>query len=301
MRKLALIALIIITSFCFYACKSNSLGAINSFQVKDTLSAVNSIPVKIILLYGQSNATGLAGNDYLKEKAPDTYAKAEEGYQNVLINLFTENGGNSSNGEFVPVTLGQGASKDYFGPELGLADALSERFAQEKVFAIKYSWGGSILNSQWLNGKYERGELYNAAISFTKTSLEYLKSKGYIPEIAAVCWMQGESDAIEKRVAKRYLKNTRNFVGFLGEDLKDYCSNPLFIDAGVAEIEVWKHYEIVNGAKKQVAEESDLNVYFSTAEMGLTTDKEPEGNADIAHFDSLSAFALGRKFASYID
>ena len=44
----------------------------------------------------------------------------------------------------------------------------------------------------------------------------------------------------------------------------------------------------------------NLNIYFSTIDMGLTIDKEPEGNPDWGHYDSLSELALGRRFGEEI-
>ena len=68
------LSLIII--LCLTACSSNSsLDAIQSFEVEDTLESVNNMPVKVILLYGQSNATGVANNEYLSKNDKETYNK----------------------------------------------------------------------------------------------------------------------------------------------------------------------------------------------------------------------------------
>ncbi len=305
MKKILLFVLLIALIFCGISCKQKTvatpIGALTSFAVEGGVSTVTNQPAKVVLLYGQSNATGCAINAYLNQKSPSDYAEAEAGYANVLINFITENGNNSSGGYFVPTTLGQGASKDHFGPEVGIASDLSARFPNETVFIIKYSWGGSVLANQWLDGNGERGELYAAALNFTKTSLDFLRGQGYLPEIAAVCWMQGESDAVDKGTAKEYYRNTKNFVSDLRKDLKDYSSTPfLFLDAGIAEIDVWKHFEIVNQAKARFAKTDDNNIYFSTTALGLTTDQEPEGSPDIAHYDAQSALILGKEFAKYI-
>ena len=287
------------------ACKENkvdSLGASQTFEVKDTLTSVNNVNVKVILLYGQSNATGISQNAYLFGNDPDTYSHAYSGYDNIMINFITENGLNSSNGEFVNVKLGQGGGSSFFGPEVGIADNLYTRFPDEQIFIIKYSWGGSILHNQWLDGKSNRGELYNAAINFTKASLEYLKSKGYIVEIAGLCWMQGESDAVRGEYSSNYYNNTKRLAKFFREDLKKYYNNHLlFIDAGIEEIDFWPDYIKINDAKKKYSNENEYNIYFSSSELNLTTNIEPVDNPDVAHYDSLSMLKLGRKFASYIN
>ena len=301
-KVLCFLSLIII--LCLTACSSNnsSLDAIQSFEVEDTLESVNNMPVKVILLYGQSNATGVANNEYLSKNDQETYNKALNGYNNVLINFITENGNNSSNNRFVMTKLSQGYTSSHFGPEVGIADALSSKANNETYFIIKYSWGGSILHNQWLDSKYHRGELYNAAISFTLTSLKYLKSKGYIPKIAGVCWMQGESDSLNRRTANKYYKNTKNLINYLRKDLIEYYDNNLlFIDAGIEEIDIWKYYNVINNAKYKISQENEYNIYFSTKEMGLTTNLEPIELPDLAHYDSMSMLELGRKFASFID
>lgn len=301
-KVLCFLLLIIVLSLTACNNDNSSLGAIQSFEVEDTLESVNNKTVKVILLYGQSNATGVAKNEYLSKNDPEAYDKALNGYNNVLINFITENGNNSSNNKFVTTKLGEGYNQNHFGPEIGIADTLSNHNSDETYFIIKYSWGGSILHNQWLNSKYKRGELYNAAMSFTITSLNYLKSKGYIPKIAGVCWMQGESDAVWRRVANKYYKNTKNLVSFLREDLEEfYDNNLLFIDAGIKEIDMWKYHKIVNNAKKKLSEENIYNIYFSTQDMSLTTNLEPIESPDLAHYDSLSMLYLGRKFASYIE
>ena len=299
--KSKIISLFLIFSLALLAScnekEANSLGAVKEFTVQDALEEVDGLSATVILLYGQSNATGVAYNAYLQIKSPEDYSKCSAGYSNVLINFITENGWNSSSGKFVPCSLGQAVNEHCFGPEIGIADVLSKAFQDEKVFIIKYSWGGTILFNQWLDGKGNRGELYDASNKFTVASLEYLKSKGYKPTIKAVCWMQGESDSIDDNMSEKYFDNTKKFVGYLRKDLKNYCDGDFkFIDAGIAEIAVWKNHAIVNDAKKAYAESNADCEYFSTSEMGLSTLEEPEGNADVAHYDALSMLALGRKF-----
>ncbi len=301
MKKLIALFILIVFSLCLTACNSkDSMNARLEFSVEDTLEEVENTTAKVILLFGQSNATGVAGNSYLSLNDPDTYSKASNGY-NIKINYITENGGNTSNDRFVNVKLGQGANNSYYGPEIGIADYLTSNNKDENVFIIKYSWGGIFLHSQWFDKKHNRGELYNASLNFTLASLNYLRSKGYNIEIEAICWMQGESDAVYKRYARNYYKNTVKLIEYYREDLKEfYKDNLLFIDAGILEIETWPYSKIVNDAKRRVSSLSDYNIYFNTTEMNLTSNYEPEGSPDLAHYDSMSMLELGRKFASFI-
>lgn len=307
MRKILTCFLLTLIILTLVACSNGtppsaySLGAVQTFSVQDTLPAVEGKVAHVVLLYGQSNATGVASNAYFAAKSPAEYSAATAGYDNVLINFVTENGNNTSLGRFVKAVPGQGAGADYFGPEVGMANALVAKYHDEPVFIIKYSWGGTILDVQWLDGAYGRGELYNAAMAFTTASLDYLVAKGYVLDLQAVCWMQGESDSVNQAMADRYYENTQKFVGYLRKDLDSYGKNWTFVDAGIAEIEVWSHHDAVNAAKRRYAEENEHCVYFGTHEMGLRTDGEPEGAPDVAHYDSLSAFALGRAFIDNIE
>lgn len=303
MKKIFVYFITIISLFLLVACTSSKpLGATNSFSIEDNLENGNNVKAKVILLFGQSNATGISSNAYLKENIPNEYEMLSNGIDNVYINFICENGSNSSSNKFINVKPGMGASNDCFGPELGMAYELSIKYPNETIFIIKYSWAGSILDSQWLNSRYGRGELYNAAISFCKTSLNYLKLKGYDIEVEAVCWMQGESDSVQIETSNRYYKNTKKFVDYLRRDLSSYTKDDfVFIDAGIKEIDLyWIYYEIINNTKAEYADKHNNSIYFSTEDLGYTTSLEPIDNPDIAHYDSLSEFNLGRKFASFI-
>ena len=91
---------------------------------------------KVIIISGQSNATGNAWNMYLSEEEQQKYSR---GFDNVYINA--RNSLTENNTEFfTPVTFGWGENKDTFGPELGLSEVLSTEFEEEKFYIIKYSY-----------------------------------------------------------------------------------------------------------------------------------------------------------------
>ena len=296
MKKKTIIIVLLFILFCSSSCgKKDKIGAITDFSVKDTLSIGNNEKVRVILLYGQSNATGCSNNIYLQEKAPEIYGEVKSGIDNVYINYITENGSNSSNGEFILCSIGEGASINHFGPEVGIGLAYQE--AGLKCFIIKYTWGGSILDNQWMNGKYKRGEMYEAAINFTKASLDYLINKGYDVQIDGICWMQGESDA-DNKLSKRYYKNTKEFVQFLRDDLSSYQDAIDFIDAGISDSPYWRQYQKINEAKYKYSNEDSNNYYFDTITFGLHYNQEPVDGPDLAHYDAESEVLLGRLFAT---
>ena len=122
MKKILLFILLFSVVLLITSCKKeNDLNVNQDFSIKDSLPLGNGEKVSVVLLYGQSNATGCSHKEYLLQKDKDTYDKANKGIDNVFINYVCENGSNSSNGEFVLCTLGQGASINNFGPEVGIA------------------------------------------------------------------------------------------------------------------------------------------------------------------------------------
>lgn len=272
------------------------------FPSPQNLADGNGQRVKVILLMGQSNATGVGHVEYLQQNTtPEQYAKYESGFDSVLINYSVDNNTNSSSGEFVSVDLGCSINSTVFGPEVGMAEKFSEAWRDEKVIILKYTYSGTSLYSQWL-AKGERGSIYQAMHQFVNTYMQALRNQGYDARIGAVCWMQGESDAILPYVANRYYQAQSNFVSYLREDFAEYAEQGgiCFIDAGISNSIYWPLHTTVNKAKEKMASDSDLNYYFSTIDAGLTYDLEPYDNPDLAHYDSLSTLKLGHLFGEYV-
>jgi hypothetical protein len=160
---------------------------------------------------------------------------------------------------------------------------------------------GYSLNYHWLYD-YQRAYIYNAFLIYANTYLSYLSSKGYDPEVRAICWMQGESDTNEYKACK-YYNNTEAFVKYLRQDLIPYTPSGgiYFIDAGISSSPYCEPgYPTVNAAKQRFSMTSSLNRYFSTIDAGLTTLYEPTSQPDLGHYDALSEIELGRMFAREI-
>ena len=268
--------------------------------IADTLPDGEGKRATVIILGGQSNASGASLDEYLKKTAsPEKYAEYERGYDNVFINYIS---GLKKSGEFVKCSVRQGELEDGFGPELGIADKLNELYPDETFFIIKCAFGGSNLYRQWLSptsfGK--TGELYHTFSRFVKANLEYLKSKNYDISIEAMCWMQGESDSFSIDTAEDYEKNLKNLIKDIRKDFKAFASDDgiAFVDAYIAENPTyWVHYEVVNAAKRSVSASSELNALVDTVLHGLTCEGEPLGSPDLAHYDSESQIKLGHLFA----
>ena len=275
----------------------------SDYPVKDTLEQVDKgTEAKVIILIGQSNATGCSLTSYLRAGVgEEKYAELEQGYDNVLISFSLDNQKYSSGGAFTPVDLSCAAGDGYFGPEVGMAELLSAAFPDEKVFVLKFSMSGYSLNYHWLYD-YSPSWIYDSFKIFATTYLDYLSSKGYSVSLDAICWMQGESDTTHYKAGK-YYDNTVSFVSHLRADFAAYAPTRgiYFIDAGISASPYCEPaYPEINEAKLRFSEDSPLNVYFPTIEAGLTTLYEPEGSPDLGHYDALSELELGRMFAREI-
>ena len=271
-------------------------------------------PVDVVVISGQSNAVGCTRYSPFKDSNYEKYYEYLEGYPAIQIafdswtkevkvdgQVFFYSQNKSKDDDFVNVMAGQGNSEFTFGPEIGIAEALHEKYAN-KLFLIKYACGASNLKDDWAK---RTSPMYNRFINYVKKQMENLKKKGYAPTIKAFCWMQGEGDSYEGYY-QSYCDNLREFVTNVRTDLKELAGDKdmPFIDAGInrsvdpsTNTLMWQYYQEVNQAKQQFAAESDDNFYIDTIAEGLHTDQEPLGAPDIAHYDSESQVKLGKLFA----
>jgi hypothetical protein len=272
------------------------------FAVPDSLPDGGGQKVKVILLLGQSNASGASINAYLeKAVGKEQYARYEAGFDSVQINYCVDDHNATSEGSFVKVDMTCGANDGFFGPEVGMAEVLSEAYPDETLFILKYTMSGYSLHHHWLC-QQQRGSIYNACITFLRTYMDYLRQKNYDASIGAICWMQGESDTSEFKASK-YFENQKAFVSYLREDLETYEEEGgiWFIDAGISSSPYCEPgYPQINEAKRQFSELSPMNLYFSTIDAGLITTQEPEGDPDWGHYDALCELELGRLFGRYV-
>ena len=268
-------------------------------------------PVDVIVISGQSNAVGCTHSNCITRSMGSTkYSTYLKGYPSIKIayDCWTKDEGpkfysqnKSKDNNFVKVMLGQGNSEATFGPEIGIAEAMHEKYA-DRLFLIKYACGASNLKDDWAQ---RNSPMYNRFIEYVKLQMNNLKEQGYEPTIKAFCWMQGEGDSYDGYY-QEYYENTKNFVSNVRADLKELSGNKdmPFIDAGINrsvnptthELK-WQYYRQVNEAKQQFAAESDNNFYIDTIEAGMHTDQEPFDNVDECHYDTESQVLLGHLFS----
>ena len=272
---------------------------------------------KVIILAGQSNAVGVGYTHCLpKHFSSEKVQEYKNGYENVLINYFSHD---ISSIRFEKTRTGCAEkTKDTFGPEIGIAEFLSEKYPDEKFFIVKCAFGGTNLYHDWLSPS--SGEEYNSQscalgdsdsphyrsggwcfnelIKLIHQSIFILESMNYKTEICGFCWMQGESDAFDMQHVNNYRKHYENMLSDFNDVFGEYSKNCVYADAGISEI--WQYYREINEHKKEHANSTVNSFYIDTIAAGLTTLNEPEPQADTAHYDSHCTVKLGALFAEKI-
>ena len=269
---------------------SQNLRPTYRYDLNDTVPEGSGQTVKVIILSGQSNAVGSSLNYYLQSE-PD-YAHLAAGFPDVLMNFYDAASERKTDG-FVPVEDHYGWTDAYFGPELGMADALSAAYPGEKIFILKFTYSGAGLDAEMGPMK---GRFYTHMIGFINRSLDYLRSKNYNPELVGFCWMQGETDAMI--APNSYEANMEILVKALRLNLDPDLR---IFDAAIADNPVfWVHPDVVNQAKQNLADRLPDYYLFDTNAAGFSTDNEPAGNPDRAHYDAHWELVLGRWFGNAI-
>ena len=265
---------------------------------------------KVIIMAGQSN---MVGHSMVDRLTPEQLAKYQAGFKNVLIfnscnpyNSKTDKRNLTTN--FIPVKTGMGRIPDdttnwpnwCFGPELGLAEYLSETYPDETFYIIKDATGATTLHEHWYSPSslsylgrdtLAQNSLYTHLLTRIEEGMGLLGESNIDAEIVALLWMQGESDT--HQYTSDYAVLWSNFIGDLTAELESrgyVTENGLAtIDGGITEY--WANYEILNAVKEIWAAEHSKGYYVDVIGAGLT--RKPN---DLAHLDEPSMLRLGRLF-----
>ena len=277
----------------------------------------------IIVLAGQSNAVGCSYVEYLPKSFTEQQIKKwRDGYENIKINYYSHDV--KSKG-FEKTRFNCSVSdEDTFGPEVGIADLLDKKYPGREFFIVKLAFGGVTLYNDFISPSADKkydplsyadqkedaakalmagesfrpGWCYNELVKIVSESIKTLEDQGYSPEIKALCWMQGESDANNEDATASYAHNYDAFLCDLKACFSKYTDGCVFVDAGVST--VWERYVRMNEIKRSYAEKRPDCVFIDTIAAGLTTANEPENEPDIGHYDAYSEIKLGRLFAENI-
>lgn len=300
-KKIILIITILSSIIISVSCEEPKEELIlnTNFNLPDNITLGDG-PVKVVLLLGQSNASGCSIVEYLQlNSSKEDFERYQNGYENTLINYCIDNHYSTSNGNFVKVDLTCGCGDGFFGFEVGFADKLNKEY-NGKVIILKYTMSGYSLDHHWINNNVQNkeGAIYKACKSFVSTYLDCLLNEGIDFTLEVIMWMQGESDN-SLELANKYYDNQIKLIEMFRRDFKKYNSDNdiYFIDAGISNSPYCEPgYPVINDAKQKISQLSKYNIYFSTIDLGLTTLYEPDYNPDLGHYDSLSCIKLGEKF-----
>ena len=255
----------------------------------------------VILVTGQSNASGNSPWEFLQSKNPTIYNKFKNGVTNVLTSHYVQDG--RCYEYFEPTRFGLADHDSFFGPEIGIADVFSE--ANGFTYIIKFAVGATRIYNDWLDSHGQRGRLYNDSVDWFKKRLSYLKSCGVEPNIVGQFWMQGEGDSTDEW-GSVYASNLKNMISFYREDLKDhYQDHYTFVDAYISTKTVWPNPTLVNQQKQMVAD-ADPNVFCiktngeDETALNLDIKKHSGEGDDAAHYDSQSEVLLGQRAGQII-
>lgn len=308
--------------------KSASENPFDSINASDSVSdseneSFSEVPseekyAKVVLMAGQSNMLGCTFAKYLSAQSlgQERYDTVSQPFENIRILIEGEE-------EFIPVALGQGnrpsSGEVCFGPEVGMAEALTKAFPGEEMYLIKAAYGGTSLAEDWRgeSRKDQNGNVsycYHLFETTVKKGMEMLFAAGVNPKIVGMCWMQGEADAESGRQnwSLSYESNLEALIfdvrtqfdayAFEGESLN-------FIDAYISDSPDWTFYENVNAAKLRCLQADSCHYLLDTlapdlvekGRNGLIFNREDTTlKPDIKHYDSTSMLKLGNMFGEAI-
>ena len=246
--------------------------------------------IDVYLIAGQSNAVGLT--------KIETLPKDFEGEVFDRVLLYQE--GNfclTYYGQLVRgVRLGMGCDTENMGIEYNIAKYLQENTTEE-VAIIRYAFGGSNLFYDWKprifwDGEPQimghRGYSYKIWAQTVANGLNKLLEAGYLPQIKALAWMQGESDADKgEAIADMYYDNLCDLIYTMRAELR-MPELPVVIGEIAVQAPVAPWADTVRAAQSKFV--------LNDAHAALVSTKDIPAGKDNLHFDGPEALRLGQRF-----
>lgn len=257
----------------------------------------------VILLAGGENCLGYSYSYHLQELegvSKEKFNEYQKGYSNVKIsfkNMLNSGLIHKEQTNFVNTRIGQGKAADEgykygcLGPEVGIAEYLSNMRPNEDYYIIKFAGGEeSSFAYQW---NIDHGIYYHKMLEFFDQQLARLTNDGINFDVSSFMFVQGETDA--KNANSRYKDYLIDFVNDIKLRYKDFApSNGMsFIDAGISS---YYHltYQNINNAKKEIMKSDKRHFYIDTIAGDITRNQD---NMDRIHYDAKGEIKLGNLFA----
>lgn len=277
---------------------------------------INKDTIRLFFLGGQSNMDGYGYN----EELPDSL-KAD--FNNVWIfhgNSAPDENKKGGLGKWEELKPGHGVGfscdgldnklSDRFGIEISFAYELQKLYPNEKIALIKYSRGGTSIDSlaAWKFGSWEADYIGSNGINQYDHFLTTLKGAFSQKDInrdgtddhllpMGIIWMQGESDSDKTElIANRYYSNLKRLMDLIRASLHS-DDLPVVIgkisDSGNdADGKVWDYGELVQYAQEKYAKNDKSAAIVRSTKNYKYSDRW--------HYNSEGYIDLGEKFAKAI-
>ena len=274
-------------------------GCAQKYQPKEL--DPNVTYTNVYLIMGQSNASGVAAHSYVLNSDTELYQKYSVGNSKVLISYDCDDRVETT---YAPTSWGLGNTNEFFGPEIGIAETLSEQ--ADTSYIIKATYSGSCLQTQYVTNGGRKLKLYTHFVRFIKRQLKVLESENKTPRVRGVFWMQGESDTF-LNYSDKYGKAEKYFLDYLRIDLNNWIYDHFnFVDAYIyTGGQCWVNPEIVNECKQQLADSNEHCYCIKTngedeTAIKLYLKSETNEGDDLAHYCSSSMLLLGKTAGEHL-
>ncbi len=256
--------------------------------------------MNVFLLAGQSNAHGWQSNP--ADLIPANRHYRDSPHPGALLayrqrNLATPTDTVGLLAMLAPQSGGFAGKFNGFGPELSAGKILATH--QDGIVALsKFAMGGAGLNTNFKKvnptDPNPGHHLYAKMLAHFLSTLTEIEQRGFIPDIRAMFWLQGESDT--DVAAGLYGQNMEQLIADLRADLR-------VPDMKVFVTEINGHMPVLRDNPGQAEGTATLNAALET----LTT-KDPrvhivrtmdmrEGFADGIHYEANQTIEIGQRWA----
>jgi len=228
-------------------------------------------PVKVFLLGGQSNMVGADTAAKLKPPYNEPFSKVKIWQPQEM--------------QWEPLSPEVVNTQGRFGPEIYFGHTIAKACPGDDIRLVKYASSGTALYDDW--SPTVGGAQYVSFMSITKAALTDLESDGVDYEISGMLWLQGESDAHEKK-AETYEKNLTEFISHMRAEFK--TPDMPFIIARVRSYYGGEtgQAKIVRNAQVKIAESGQNVTWFDTDDFTMFNE---------GHYDANGLADIGTRFA----
>lgn len=279
----------------------------------------NALPIRrVMLLAGQSNATGAESYatdpvthvDYFADgQASDADRKSSLIWPGVpwMVQSFPDvKPLPIRTPQYIADIEHQGTTVRIFGPELGIARQLWEDLSLP-VTIVKVALPASLTNG-WKGGSDPNDQL-NRAATLVQQTMVYEASRGRLPVVSAIFWMQGEGDTNRSAWADAYEDGLRALVNNMRSVVPGAQTTP-FVIGRISTTAWWAVQQAaglcVDACSEQIAADATIRdaeaaVAASVPRAALVETADLPRAGPLLHISNVGELALGRRMATAVE